>query len=91
MKIPRGRLNTGRDGGSDVRMDAVMREVSLRDLLVGLEGVRIVSGDIDNTTVRGITEDSRLVENDWLFIARKGERFDGRSFIDKAIERGAAA
>ena len=68
-----------------------MREVLLGELLLGLDGVRVTAGDASGVVVRGITEDSRLVEEGWLFVARKGERFDGRLFIKEAIERGASA
>ncbi len=74
-----------------LRIDETMREVLLDELFSGLDGVRITAGDASGVMVRGITEDSRLVEEGWLFVARKGERFDGRLFIDEAIDRGAVA
>ncbi len=38
-----------------------------------------------------ITTDSRECETDTLFIAIKGERFDGHDFIKQALESGASA
>ncbi|MGR6836191.1 UDP-N-acetylmuramoyl-tripeptide--D-alanyl-D-alanine ligase [Syntrophomonas erecta] len=42
-------------------------------------------------TVNGITTDSRRVVPGQLFIALKGENFDGHDFIDQAFQAGAAA
>ncbi len=41
--------------------------------------------------ISGITTDSREVDTDMLFIAIKGERFDGNDFISEAFSKGAAA
>ncbi|MGE5633003.1 MAG: UDP-N-acetylmuramoyl-tripeptide--D-alanyl-D-alanine ligase [Caulobacteraceae bacterium] len=41
-------------------------------------------------SVRGISTDSRKVNKGDMFIALKGESFDGHDYIDKAIECGAA-
>ncbi len=46
------------------------------------------SGDI---TVTGVSTDTRTIENGTLFVAVKGERFDGNDFISDAAEKGAAA
>lgn len=40
--------------------------------------------------VKGVVLDSRKVEKDFLFIATRGERVDGHSFIAQVFERGAA-
>jgi UDP-N-acetylmuramoyl-tripeptide--D-alanyl-D-alanine ligase len=39
----------------------------------------------------GVSTDSRQVSHGDLFVALKGERFDGHQFIDQALELGAAA
>lgn len=44
--------------------------------------------DLDIT---GIQMDSRLIEPGQLFVAVKGTQTDGHAYIDKAIEKGAAA
>lgn len=44
-----------------------------------------VQGSTDKT-VAGIAIDSRDVKNDFVFVAIKGEKVDGHSFITKAIE-----
>lgn len=47
------------------------------------------NADIENKKVKQVVIDSRLVENDFVFIATKGERVDGHSFIDAVFEKGA--
>lgn len=41
--------------------------------------------------VTGVSTDSRSCAADDLFFALRGERFDGREFVDQALEAGAAA
>ena len=41
--------------------------------------------------IQGIHSDSRKIQKGWLFIAVPGTQTDGHSFIEKAIENGAAA
>ncbi|MBM3347862.1 MAG: UDP-N-acetylmuramoyl-tripeptide--D-alanyl-D-alanine ligase, partial [Betaproteobacteria bacterium] len=38
-----------------------------------------------------VSTDSRTLERDALFVALRGERFDGYQFLDAVRERGAAA
>ncbi len=40
--------------------------------------------------LKGVSTDSRNIEAGQLFIALKGENFDGHDYIDKAIEKGAS-
>jgi UDP-N-acetylmuramoyl-tripeptide--D-alanyl-D-alanine ligase len=44
-----------------------------------------------NAWFDGISTDSRTVRPGELFVALKGERFDGHDFVAQAFERGAAA
>ena len=44
-----------------------------------------------NPALRGLTNDSREVQRGHLFVAINGAVADGRQYIDKAIEQGAAA
>ncbi len=39
--------------------------------------------------VQGIADDSRDVENNFMFVALRGHTVDGHEYIDQAIERGA--
>lgn len=50
----------------------------------------VVSGELDKE-IRQITADSRMVEEDMLFVALRGTVTDGHDFIDMAIEKGATA
>ncbi len=44
-----------------------------------------------NTLVTGVSTDTRTIQAGDLYIAIKGERFDGNDFIARAVESGAAA
>lgn len=45
----------------------------------------------DDLMISSVTTDSRLKENNDLFIALKGERFDAHDFIDSAMQNGSKA
>jgi len=44
-----------------------------------------------NVSFHGVTTDSRQVARGDLFVALRGERFDGHAFVDQALIAGAAA
>jgi len=44
--------------------------------------------DVD---ISGITHDSRKIKNGYVFVAIQGEKMDGFSFIEKALQNGAEA
>jgi len=48
-------------------------------------------GKFDNFDVKNISYDSRKVINGTLFVAVKGEKFNGHDFINEAIKNGAIA
>jgi UDP-N-acetylmuramoyl-L-alanyl-D-glutamate--2,6-diaminopimelate ligase len=48
-------------------------------------------GSAGEIQINQLTMDSRVVKNGGLFIAIKGQKVDGREFIAKAVEQGAAA
>ncbi len=48
-------------------------------------------GGLQTTIVNGISTDSRTVRSGDLFIALKGDKFDGHNFINDVIEKGASA
>jgi UDP-N-acetylmuramoyl-L-alanyl-D-glutamate--2,6-diaminopimelate ligase len=50
-----------------------------------------VAGDAQQVEITGLTADSREVRPGTLFVAVPGSRADGRSFVDDAVARGAAA
>ena len=51
---------------------------------------KLISGD-RKTKVSHVCIDSRKLKKGELFIAIKGERFDGHNFIEEAIKKGAKA
>jgi UDP-N-acetylmuramoyl-L-alanyl-D-glutamate--2,6-diaminopimelate ligase len=51
--------------------------------------VRQIIGPLDRT-IENIAYDSRRVQKNGLFVALRGERFDGHDFIEQAIEKGAS-
>ena len=54
-------------------------------------GVRLEGADDDDPEIVSLTADSREVRPGSIFAALAGSRVDGRNFIAKAIEKGAAA
>ena len=61
----------------------------LKELLQGCDSVNnSLSPDRD---VKGVAYDSRRVKEGYLFVAIKGERYDGHDFITEAIKKGAIA
>ena len=42
-----------------------------------------------DTEIKGITYDSRDVKPGWLFVAIKGDKYDGHSFLEEAERKGA--
>jgi len=48
------------------------------------------SGSFD-PEIEGLTEDSRRVEDGWLFAAFPGTKVDGRRFVEEAVRHGAVA
>lgn len=57
------------------------------------EIARVTGGELvgDDVTVSSVSTDTRTIEHGALFIAVKGERFDGNDYIKQAAENGAAA
>lgn len=51
-------------------------------------GGRLIGADV---SVTGVSTDTRTIEKGMLFVAVRGESFDGNDFIDAAAEKGAAA
>ncbi|MEM7071665.1 MAG: Mur ligase domain-containing protein, partial [Pseudomonadota bacterium] len=59
--------------------------------LWSLEQLQSLFGDIDlKDQVRGVSIDSRTLQKNDLFVALKGERFDGSVFAEQALEKGAS-
>ena len=57
------------------------------------EAANVLGGRISGADLRfaGVSSDSRSIGRGELFVALRGERFDGHAFLDAAAARGAAA
>jgi UDP-N-acetylmuramoyl-tripeptide--D-alanyl-D-alanine ligase len=66
-----------------------MQPWCLADILHSTGGI-LLQGDASQD-VQGVRTDSRTVRSGELFIALRGERFDGHAFVAGAVERGATA
>jgi UDP-N-acetylmuramyl pentapeptide synthase len=62
--------------------------MQLKTLLSAIS-VRQIIGPPDRA-VESIAYDSRRVQRNGLFVALRGEKFDGHNFIGQAIEKGAS-
>ncbi len=61
----------------------------LTELLEQIPGIDLTAKP--QIRIQGIAYDSRLVKEGYLFVAMKGQKFNGVRFIAQAISRGAAA
>lgn len=66
-----------------------VREQRLPELLAAA-GVAM-DRSVPDLPIREVTDDSRAVKKDALFVAVQGTHLDGHRFVAQAIERGAAA
>lgn len=62
-------------------------------LLKLIEGIEILEmrliKDVEDLEIRGISSNSKEIGKGDIFIALKGEHFDGHNFIKESLERGA--
>lgn len=64
-----------------------MINMKLSELLNGLE----YTGACEDAEVKDVTQDSRLVEEGFLFICIKGASFDGHAVAEEMLQKGAVA
>ncbi|MFH1243644.1 MAG: UDP-N-acetylmuramoyl-tripeptide--D-alanyl-D-alanine ligase [Pseudomonadota bacterium] len=69
-------------------MAASWGEITVREILIPTEGI-LVSGE-GQVRLKGLSTDSRKIKPGELFLALKGERFDGHDFIGQALRLDAA-
>ena len=67
-----------------------MKNMSLNQIALACAGTYVGEESQKTLEVSGVVIDSRKVEPGFLFIAIKGERVDGHSFIPSVFEKGAA-
>ena len=70
-------------------MNREMPNMSLKNIAVACEGTYVGDTKLADKVISGAVIDSRLVEQDYLFIPIKGERVDGHNFIPQVFEKGA--
>lgn len=68
-----------------------MKNMTLDAIARACYGVFHGTADQLEVAVSGITIDSRKIEEGFLFVALRGERVDGHSFVESAYEKGAKA
>ena len=68
----------------------MMEALTLRQLLEAVNGTLLGEFDDLDAVVDEVSTDSRKIDSGCLFIPLEGERFDGHSFINSALESGAA-
>ena len=61
---------------------------TVHEIVMATGGKLLGNGDVP---VTGVSTDTRTIEKGDLYVAIKGERFDGNDFIAQAVEKGAAA
>jgi UDP-N-acetylmuramoyl-L-alanyl-D-glutamate--2,6-diaminopimelate ligase len=64
--------------------------MKIKELVASLGG-RYAASISEDFQVKGISSNSKQVSDNFVFVAIKGARADGRGFIDEAIKRGAKA
>jgi len=67
-----------------------MEATALREILRWNKG-RLLQGSAEGVVCRGVTTDSRTIRAGELFVALRGERFDGHAFLRLAATMKAAA
>ncbi len=68
-----------------------MKEMSLEQIAAACGGTYYGAEDLRKTEVAGVVTDSRELEPGDLYIALRGERVDGHTFIPDVFAAGAAA
>ena len=63
--------------------------MTLQNIALACNGTYIGADEQKEKVICGAVIDSRLVEEDYLFIPIKGERVDGHKFIPQVFEKGA--
>ena len=69
----------------------IMKNMTLANIAAACGGIYYGTDAEKEKEIAGAVIDNRLIEKDYLFIAIKGARVDGHSFIPAAFEAGALA
>lgn len=65
-----------------------MKNMTLKQIAKAVNGKLFCDNSIDNNA-KGVVMDNRLVQEDYVFVAICGNRVDGHTFVNDAIEKGA--
>ena len=65
-----------------------MAEFTLQEIIDATSGT--CKGDV-SLQFKDISTDTRTIEAGYVFVALRGDTFDGHDFINTAIEKGATA
>ena len=65
-----------------------MNNMTLEQIAKAVNGKLFCEKQIDNNA-KGVVMDNRLVQEDYVFVAICGNRVDGHTFVNDAIEKGA--
>ena len=68
----------------------MMKHMSLAEIAAACGGTYVGNDCLKTVEVNGVVIDSRKVEPGYLFVAVKGERVDGHTFIPSVFAKGAA-
>ncbi len=68
-----------------------MKNMTLTQIAEACGGTLYFGEQLSGKEAAGVVVDSRLVKEDYLFIATAGEHVDGHDFIPSAFEKGALA
>jgi UDP-N-acetylmuramoyl-tripeptide--D-alanyl-D-alanine ligase len=63
-------------------------EITAGEIVTPIQG-ELVSGSLD-TVLAGLSTDTRAIMPGQIFLALRGERFDGHDFLNKAVEKGTS-
>lgn len=72
-----------------IEMTAEWGEITAEEIIKPLRG-ELISGTA-GLILTGVSTDSREIEPGRLFLALRGERYDGHDFVGKAVDGGASA
>lgn len=68
-----------------------MKDMTLDAMAKACHGQLIGANTLQYLNTQGIVIDSRLVQDDYVFVAIKGDRTDGHAYIPQVYENGALA
>lgn len=75
--------------GNPICFDQEVAKILKTEYIIRATGGELISGIMGSFA--GVCIDSRKIREDELFIALKGDRFDGHDFVGRALEKGGGA